>query len=407
MSDETNKKSKAEIWIQIIGLIVGIIAIALTAYFSIRSERNKEVSVTYVAKRPLVSIDGTRTSTGLAISIDGNPVAEPWLVSGKLENSGSQPIEERDIETQATLFFSNAKIVAAEIVQKSQPGIYAAATFGGPEVIVHHKLLNPGDWIAFDIVFDGEPQIPPVLSLRISGVTAPNQRVVSFGERAAYPAIVTLPNPVIYLALVIGSITGVSFIIGAWVMLAQRIRKRIRNVSTDAAAEVRFGNSFEPGILSTTMTAQSKEGRTIHAFLDNKINIELLDDVNAMAETIRAHVPIEVLQALHIEARNAALQLTNELRTSVVRQLGSQIYLNLPRGVDEEARKTFNGMNIQSMSMLEMIAAAKELTTKASVAAPRKKKNGSSDVIAECLILIIGVALIVILGGTWRTMLLG
>lgn len=207
---DASAKSKIDTALQIGGLIAAVVAILITIFFSLRSERDKEITITYLSKRSLVSLDGPRPSVRLEVTAGGSVVTAPWLVSAKIENTGNVPIEERDIEAQAKLSFSNTKVIAVEITRKSQLDIYGAVRAIGSDVFIENKLLNPGDWIAFDMLFDGEPLLPAVLTVRISGVAKPIQLVASAESKKLAPALFPVPLPATYFSLTVGSLVAFS-----------------------------------------------------------------------------------------------------------------------------------------------------------------------------------------------------
>src|SRR5258705_12789184 len=98
MTENSAPKRSVETWLQIGGLIVAVVTIPVTAYLSLRLERNKEITVKVLATRPLVSVEAGRSRVGLEVRIGEKRVDAPWLLSAKLENTGNLAIEERDIE---------------------------------------------------------------------------------------------------------------------------------------------------------------------------------------------------------------------------------------------------------------------------------------------------------------------
>ena len=145
-------------------------------------------------------------SAGLEVRYGNVRIGTPWLVSGRIENTGNLSIEEHDIEAPARVRFIGGHVVGAEVTQKSQVGLCGRVNIEVNDVVLVHKLLNSGDWIGFDVIFDGEPAIPPQVSARISGIRSVKQTIVQSGDARRFPALFPLPTPVIYCMLTIGSL---------------------------------------------------------------------------------------------------------------------------------------------------------------------------------------------------------
>jgi hypothetical protein len=167
-----------------------------------------------MSQRALLSAD-VGAASNLQITFQDRPLQKPYLLSARIENSGDLPIEERDIEGPVSMTFMSARVITVEITGVHPAGLFATATNAEKTIIISHKLLNQGDWIAFDVLLDGDPD-EPTISARISGIpsitTIPlsaQQRAVS--TTAAWP----LPKPVTYAALVLATFLGALLLIVA------------------------------------------------------------------------------------------------------------------------------------------------------------------------------------------------
>ncbi len=156
-------------WAVPVGLMIGVVSIVVSVGLSISAQSRRGLLIRYLKRTPL--IDTTARERGdLAISHMGGAVADPWLLSARLENSGNLPIERNHIEAPISLQFTGTRILSASVVERSPDDLSVTAEQDGSTVTMLHELLNEGDWATFDILCDGEPDWPRI-SLRISGVS--------------------------------------------------------------------------------------------------------------------------------------------------------------------------------------------------------------------------------------------
>ncbi len=407
MAEGSVRTGSVETWTRI-GALAAVIAVLATAYFSIRSERTKEITVTYLSKRPLVSLEGGRPSAALEVTLGDKRIAAPWLLSAKIENTGNQPIEERDIEAPPKLAFSRGKILGAEVVQKSQNAMFAKAGFSANEVAIEHKLLNPGDWISFDVLFDGEPDSLPALSFRISGISEPTQRTLSPGEKKSYLTLVPLPFPVTYLLLTLGSLLGLVGTFGGLTLAGTAIRNTFRPVRSDDSDKglperILRRLSFE--VLAPGIIPHSRAARILCAAIPNDLQLDWLDQPNSLRAVINEHVSQAILESLQLDGERAAELLRQELKESLKDSLASRVYTILPSGPDNLAMEEMLKLDITAMSASDMLKRAKDLAASgrkgASVAAHRMDTGEFAE---GCVIFVAGLSLLLLLGGTWRTL---
>ncbi len=399
MAQDTGTKKGIETWLQVGILLIGVVTVLATVYFSVRSERTKEITVKYLAKRPLLTLERGRPSAALEVRLGGSRIEAPWLLSGRLENSGNQPIEERDIEVSTKLSFSKGKVVRADIIQKNPQATFGQATAVGNLVTIEHKLLNPGDWINFDVLFDGEPDIPLAFA-RISGISQVKQLVISSEPARTYTAIVQLPTPVVYLLLIVGSLIGIGSTVGGFGVLGSTTLSAFKQTSVES--EERKFKGLDPPTVLRQLTAQTRDARVVFAALGEPVKLEWLDDPQAFSGVINARVAMPILQSLNLNAENATALLVQELKDNLKERLATQVYLSLPSGIDRAVREEMKKIDAQSMSAAELFARARELSTKTAGTKPR---FDTDNLVGGVVLLAIGLTLVILLGGTWRTLL--
>jgi hypothetical protein len=100
-------------------------------------------------------------------------VKEPYLLLVRLINTGNKHIDVRDFEHPVRIELGGAtKIVATEVVKRSNPEMQPRLEIVDTSVLVYPMLLNQREWMAFSILMDGEPAERRVVT-RISGGTKP------------------------------------------------------------------------------------------------------------------------------------------------------------------------------------------------------------------------------------------
>jgi hypothetical protein len=390
----------------VVGLAAAVLAVLVTSYFSVRAERTKALTLRYFGERPLLSLQN-RTSAELAVTIAGERLQAPWLLSGRLENSGNQPIESRDIESPLQLTFESGRVVGVEIVEKSQQAIVAKASHIGNVVTINHALLNPSDWIGFDILFDGRPS-RPIPSLRISGVSVPAQIVSSPGEKRAYPTLLSVPTPVLYLELIVGSLAALLAVVVGFVLLGDGTRDAIHpvpRVSASGQGETLQGEFDESRILSR-LEPVTRQSTLVLLLLKEKPSLEWLENPKSLEETITMQVPANALVALGLSPAVTASALSRELKEQLQRQLAQLVYMRLPSVADRAAQEEVLALDLTRTSSRELIARAKALAeTGPSKRIPVRSRMDKGELAAGALLVIVGVSVALLLGGTWRTVL--
>lgn len=393
------KKSRSDKWIQGAGLVAAIVAILVTVFFSIRSERSKELSITILAKRPLLSVEASTPNSGLEVRLKGEPVTSPWLVSLKVENTGELSIEERDIESPLKLLFQGGKPISAETQSRSDRSISSTSVIDASSITIRHKLLNPGDWIAVDILFDGEPSIPPTALTRISGVTSPKtfslkptpdnkKRFIPFG----------LPIPVVYTALVLVSALALVLAVGG-IALAYQTTSQL--VTTPREKRVHEDSVFFD---VSSLRAKTREGRIIHAALADSLTMDLLQDTEALSNEV-AKIPYNLLSAIDLHVDSATKLIRAELIESLKSSIASRLFYLLPNGKDKAASDAMRDFDTRHSSPVEVIEKGESLLKDFGGSVRMSTGLDKSDLLGAFGLVIFGFALALVSLGGWSVVL--
>jgi hypothetical protein len=393
-------------WLQIGGLTTAVVTLIVTVILSLRSENVKELTITYLPKHPLMSMEAGEANVGLEVRRGDVRIKAPWLVSGKIENTGNQPIEERDIEAPARIRFDGGRIVGVEILQSSQEGLASKASIEGNDVVFSHKLLNPGDWIGFDVIFDGEPTTPPTALSRISGIPQLKQRILLSGDTRRLLALVPLAAPVIYCLLTIGSI-GALISIGAGVALVAvsgrlyLFRRQSYNEQAESRRE-RADSVFSSTNVLERLGTSSPNANALYEVTRRHFALRDLDDVVSVRAVICGHVPGTLLSALQLSTDEAASLLKKELRDSLRQFIYYAFYEFIPSSAERRDTSYEELMaDTDRLSAAELLERAKDVAARPG----DRVKVHKSDLLLASFCLGFGISLVLILGGTWRAVL--
>ncbi|RCV63855.1 hypothetical protein C5S53_11950 [Methanophagales archaeon] len=154
---------------QFIGVILAVIAIAITVILYWIQRQKRALSWQVVSNTPLLSID-KELKKNLEVLYNGKKVQDVQLIIAKIINTGNVPIKSADYERSINFNFGeNAWILTAEVTETSPDSLKASANVEGKKVILPPTLMNKRDWITLKILvnqYDG----PISVDGRIDGV---------------------------------------------------------------------------------------------------------------------------------------------------------------------------------------------------------------------------------------------
>lgn len=158
-------------WLAVSGLIIGIVGIILAIYFFRRSEKiPKPTFVTSPGVKTLVHPDLAKLGI-VSIRIADRSIGERGISSVRVFfwNSGSRDIRSSDILKPFTVrsaapILAAANILSTRDVTKSE--LVVERNPNGSEIRLSFSVLEPGDGVTFDVVYDG----PPGERMEFSGV---------------------------------------------------------------------------------------------------------------------------------------------------------------------------------------------------------------------------------------------
>ncbi len=170
--EPTSERSRIADRVKIIGAVVGIVSAlaAVATFVGVKPGKKRILEWEYVSKSSLVN-PATPATEKIQISYDGKQIKQLTVITAKLSNTGSLPIEGDD-EMYPTVKFAE-KVIRADAKEPNRRGIKAETKFDDHSVQVQHGLMNVGDSVPVQILLEGDPgeiaQLPPIL-YHVSGI---------------------------------------------------------------------------------------------------------------------------------------------------------------------------------------------------------------------------------------------
>lgn len=397
MSEPSSSVNPSATFWQLVSIISALATLAglAIAIVSFRTESKKALTLYYFAPRPLLTFEGA-ASQSVEVIVAAQRVAAPSLLSGRLENTGTQPIEARDIEQPIRLRLESAIVINSNIVGVSQDAIHVAITHDSNSVAIQHGLLNPGDWIAFDVLMDGTPKGISATA-RISGVPSIALNRVSPGQARNRVSVIELPLPAMYFLLVIASLVAVLLVFGSIGLFVEVVGNLIKAWK---GTDRQTGKEPDPKELAAVYLAAVKPSHPTNRVLlaalgGDDAKVDWIDDRSVLTEIINKQLPYGLLQAFDIpNAGQAAIQLNNDLRHGLIQRLADRIK-------DPERRSQLDAVEREPHSTTDMIEVWRKVS---GDALPPRKFVRLGEFVFPVMLLLAGLSLIVFLGGAWRTL---
>jgi hypothetical protein len=175
---------------QVIGVILPVIAIAITVILYWIQRQKRALSWQVVSNTPLLSID-KEIKGNLEVLYKGKHVQDVQLIIAKIINTGNVPITSTDYERPINFEFGkNTRILTAEVTETSSDSLKASANIEGEKVILPPILMNKHDWITLKLLVN---QYDDHISVdgRIVGVNKINEYTETYKTRAFIGFIMT------------------------------------------------------------------------------------------------------------------------------------------------------------------------------------------------------------------------
>lgn len=158
------------------GLITGFI-------FYWLSRRPKRFGWEVMSNTPILSSDSGHLP--LKVVYDGKDVSSPNISVIRVGNTGKMELTSADFDGPVRIGFENSEILQVLRSGRSDEGIDLKLTKDDlKSILCRPTLLNPGEWIEFQLVTDG-PLEAPTVRARVAGQASPasgsqDQRTTKF-----------------------------------------------------------------------------------------------------------------------------------------------------------------------------------------------------------------------------------
>lgn len=401
MDDPPVQKSIRRSNLELLGILIGAAALVVTMYFGFRADRSKSLAIRYVGKSSLMS-PAAAGSKGLRVSYLDQNVSSPWLISARLENNGSLPIESRDIEVPPTLRFGRGRILGVQMSGKSPRSVEATVTHTERSVSVVHKLLNPGDWISISILLDGEPDIPEV-EMRVSGITRPVVFLPTDRPVEHRPTLFNIPRPFEYVALALSSIGVLLAGVIAFAAFADAINLAPKSVSVERG-QLRTLRTGDSVVISPDQF--SHPINVVLLALGRPVDVRWMDEPSTLVTAIQERVPASVLEAYGLSPTSAAARAIPELRIIYKEHVARSAWAILPRGLDQMIQQQILSIEFENRSVEDFNRLAKAFLDggrgpdHSPIAIPRRIDWPIFAI--GVLLLVVSLAGFLVIGGAWQ-----
>jgi len=139
------------IW-QFVGVVLALVSIFVTVYFSISQYRKKSLVYVVMAETPLLTVNEELKSK-IQVLYQDKPIQDVHLIVLKILNSGQIPILEKDFESSLTFQFGKtANILSAEIIETSPASFSPTISFQDTTLSISPTLFNSKDMVAIKIL---------------------------------------------------------------------------------------------------------------------------------------------------------------------------------------------------------------------------------------------------------------
>lgn len=403
IDEKENRRSRFP-RLEILGLTIGVLTVAVSVYFGWQADKEKDLAIRYIA---MVSLFTPQISSSgqVAITYDNKPVKRPHIFSARLVNIGNKPIETRDIEKPVLLRFKSASVLDVKIKERIPSNILVNAAFEEDTVTLDHGLLNPGDNIAFEVLFDGDPGWPDA-SARISGINELTILLPTDGGEGPFTTVFPMPRPVQYTILGLTTLGIVAVIVLSGIALWAG-GSRVVNMYMENYVE-RFDHRIARLKLNEIGTF-AVGGYELLSQLPSHMLLIDIDNEKWLSEAIQDSPNADVLEKIAGGPRGAAKMIVEKVKSRLPSMLAHHAYMELPVQVDTVVRARIRESEVGAQTVKEYVDRVREIIREATEVKGVWMILSSvrGEFVGGLTLLIFGGCAGVIIGGSWQSLLAG
>jgi hypothetical protein len=106
-----------QIGVQIVAIVAAIAGVIVPVFLYFVGTQRTQLTLRYIAKQALVTLTPTNAEP-ITVTYGNVTIQHPWLISGRIDNNGTTPIEQKDIVDPLSITFPHAKILNVAISEK-------------------------------------------------------------------------------------------------------------------------------------------------------------------------------------------------------------------------------------------------------------------------------------------------
>jgi len=285
--DTTNFRSsrRFQLIVQIVSIVAAIAGIIIPIFIYFGGTQNTLLTLRYITQQALVTLTPTNAAP-ITVTYGNVLVRYPWLLSGRIDNNGTTPIEQKDIVDPLSITFPHAQILNVAISEKRPAQIVTtqqiSKRFNDADTVTFgFDLLNPDDYLTFSIILDGDPT-GYTASFRMKGRFSLIQ--IPIAQRPDRPFITFPPLTSLWqsVALVFSSIG----IVVAFVVSTFLTRESIKDIKEFRTAVIIARNNIQNIIFAENNKEDGSRKRKVYLeSIPSPLNYEFTraaynDDIN-------------------------------------------------------------------------------------------------------------------------------
>jgi hypothetical protein len=137
--------------------LVATIGTVIAAVVIYRLQRDRKNLAWYLISATKLLRDKANPIRELELRYKGEVIRDPYLLQLRFINNGNKPITAEDYKHPLRVSASDSRVLSAEVVETSQTDMGAKMSIGEQEATLDPLLLNPGDWVSWQILLDSVP----------------------------------------------------------------------------------------------------------------------------------------------------------------------------------------------------------------------------------------------------------